>query len=266
MTPPATTPAGREAAGRARPAPAVASGHRRSITQGPAPRSSRRVSGPVSRAAMAAPATVPAWRPGAVPKRLVIEPSRVGERALERLRALPDSRWLDRLVRGRAWIPVLGVMLVGIVFMQVEVLKLGAGIGRSIQQTEALQSRNELLREQVTTLADDQRIERLAAGQGMVMPAPGDIGFLSARGVDPRRAVGSVRAPNPSGFLTLLSNNASVTRTPVPPGAQPGTGGTAAAGSSGASPAAASPGPTAATAPTPGSVTPTSTTPSTTGG
>jgi len=76
---------------------------------------------------------------------------------------------------------VLGVMLAGIVAMQVEVLKLGASMGRAIERGTALQSTNELLRASVATLADDQRIERIAASRGMVMPSPAGVGFLSAR-------------------------------------------------------------------------------------
>ncbi len=77
----------------------------------------------------------------------------LGARAARFIRALPDHRVLDRVVRGRAWILILGVMLAGIVAMQVEVLKLGASIGRSIEQSTALQSRNELLRASVASLS-----------------------------------------------------------------------------------------------------------------
>ncbi len=121
------------------------------------------------------------------------------------VRALPDHPLLDRIVRGRAWIPLLGVMLAGIVAMQVEVLKLGASMGRAIEQGTALQSRNELLRANVATLADDQRIERLAAGMGMVMPAPTEVGFLSVRPENPRRAAANIHEPDPSAFLSSLS-------------------------------------------------------------
>src|SRR5207248_1488188 len=79
------------------------------------------------------------------------------------------------------WIPVLGIMLAGIVAMQVEVLKLNAGIGRSMQQTTQLNARNEVLRASVAQLSDDQRIESVAARMGMIMPAPSAVGFLSAR-------------------------------------------------------------------------------------
>jgi hypothetical protein len=95
-------------------------------------------------------------------------------------------------------------MLAGIVAMQVEVLKLGANMGRSIDQGTALQSRNELLRASVATLGDDQRIERLAAGMGMVMPAPAEIGFLSHHRSDAVRAARGIHAPDTSTFLTSL--------------------------------------------------------------
>jgi hypothetical protein len=106
-------------------------------------------------------------------------------------------------------------MLVGIVAMQIEVLKLGASTGRSIDRASALQSRNELLRASVASLADDQRIERLAAGLGMVMPAPAEVGFLTRRAGDAARAARSIHAPDPTTFLASLSAlAASATQTP----------------------------------------------------
>jgi hypothetical protein len=102
-------------------------------------------------------------------------------------------------------------MLVGIVAMQVEVLKLGASMGRAIERGTALQSTNELLRENVAALADDQRIERLAAARGMVMPAPAGVGFLSARsGQDVQRAVANIHAPSAPTFLALTTTNGAV--------------------------------------------------------
>ena len=90
----------------------------------------------------------------------------LGMRALAVVRSLPEHSLIDRLVRGRAWIPVLGVLLAGIVAMQVEVLKLGNDVGRSVQRSTTLQAQNEVLQASVASLNDDQRIERLAAGHG----------------------------------------------------------------------------------------------------
>src|SRR5205085_833946 len=180
MTPTATTPAGRSASGTRHSADARSPrtprqpdpGVRRTPRQPGTPRKPgtpripRRVSGPATGRVREAPVATRIARP---------------RRRAAFLRDLPDHPLLDRLVRGRAWIPLLGVMLAGIVAMQVEVLKLGASIGRSIERSTALQSRNELLRESVASLADEQRIERLASGLGMVMPTPGAVGFLAAR-------------------------------------------------------------------------------------
>jgi hypothetical protein len=136
----------------------------------------------------------------------------LGARAIAFVRALPDHPWLDRAVRGRAWIAILGVMLAGIVAMQVEVLKLGASIGRSIQRSTTLQARNEQLRATVGSLDDDQRIEAMAAKHGMVMPAPDSVGFLSAgQARHVSRVLAGIRAPDAGMFLALTTNNGSVT-------------------------------------------------------
>jgi hypothetical protein len=111
---------------------------------------------------------------------------------------------------------LLGVLLVGIVAMQVEVLKLGASMGRSIQRGGALKSRNELLRASVASLTDPQRIESLAAQQGMVMPAPIGVGLLSVRsGSNPQRAIANLHAPNPAAFVTQSTTNGAVAVNPT---------------------------------------------------
>jgi cell division protein FtsL len=131
-------------------------------------------------------------------------------RALAVVRSLPEHSLVDRLVRGRAWIPVIGVLLVGIVAMQVEVLKLGTNVGRLLQRTTALQSQNESLQASVASLGDDQRIEQLAAGMGMVMPAPTTITFLrAAPGRDPGRALANLHPPDAATFAGELAAQAA---------------------------------------------------------
>ena len=177
-----TTPAGGRSANR---------------TRTPPQRIPRRVSGPATGRARVA-ATPPARAAGRTHVRTF-------------LRGLPDHALLDRLVRGRAWIPLLGVMLAGIVAMQVEVLKFGATIGRAIQRGSVLSVQNQQLRASVATLADEQRVEGLAANMGMVMPPPTAVGFLSARGAaDVGRALAGIRTPNASSFLVASTTNGSV--------------------------------------------------------
>src|ERR1700729_2875909 len=170
------TPAGRAtpgAAGRATPsAPgrATSSAPGRATPRAPGrvtPRAPRRVSGPL-RGRLAPPRpTTRARRPANAPRL----PLTV--RAVEFVRGVPDHSLLDRILRGRTWIALLGLMLVGIVAMQVEVLKLGASEGRALTQSAALQSKNEALRASVASESAEQRIEQLAAARyGMVMPDP----------------------------------------------------------------------------------------------
>ena len=86
----------------------------------------RRISGP----------THPPARPRAVPA------PRQGTGVFERLRGLPDHRVIDRLLRGRVWICFVGVALMGIVAMQVSLLKLNSGIGRAVETTSTLERQN----------------------------------------------------------------------------------------------------------------------------
>jgi hypothetical protein len=129
-------------------------------------------------------------------------------RGLLVIRGLPEHTLLDRIVRGRAWIPLLGVLLVGIVAMQVEILKLGTGMGRWIERSSSLSTKNEALQANVAGLMDDQRIERLAAKMGMVMPDPTAVSFLSAQ-PGAARAVANIHAPDPSVFTAESANQAA---------------------------------------------------------
>ncbi len=223
MTPPAATSARGKAAPERRRL-------RQAPRQAPRPASPRRVSGPLrGRAARAS--SQPLTRPA--PRQRAGRP--IGARVAAFARSLPDHRLLDRLIRGRVWIPLLGVMLAGIVAMQVEVLKLGASMGRSLELNTALSARNASLRESVASLGDDQRIEQLAAGMGMVMPPPQAIGFLPLRsGADAARAAAAnIHQPDSASFLSLASSNgAVVTPTNLAAWNQSGTTSTSTAASS----------------------------------
>jgi cell division protein FtsL len=112
------------------------------------------------------------------------------------------GKLLDRIVRGRAWIPVLGLLLVGIVGMRVEVLKLGSSVGTEMQQASQLQSANAVMLKQVSALSNNGRIEQLAEKRGMVMPGPLDMHFVQASGaVNVNRAIADIREPSPATFL-----------------------------------------------------------------
>ncbi|MDQ6604970.1 MAG: hypothetical protein M3Z06_00310, partial [Actinomycetota bacterium] len=162
-------------------------------------------------------------------------------RVLAAIRALPDHPLLDRVVRGRTWIAVLGVMLAGIVAMQIEVLKLGASIGRSLQSGTSLQSRNEQLRASVAQLGDDQRIERLAAAMGMVMPAPDGVGFVSVGPATVKQAIANIHQPDTQAFLSLSVPNGAVTGASPAPGTLGASAATTGSLSAAGSPSASTP-------------------------
>ncbi len=216
MTPPAATTAGRGTTIK-RPSTGSASGggHRRRLWRGAAPKAPRRVSGPQpartagSTAAPARPRQTPTpARPRSASRRRArsARTAPLSLRALGFVQSLPDRALVDRLVRGRAWIPLLGVMLAGIVAMQVELLKLNSTIGHGIDRSATLQSQNEQLRASVAGLADDQRIEGLAAKMGMIMPSPDNVVFVAPRGgTDVQQALGAMRAPDASAQATLLA-------------------------------------------------------------
>jgi len=134
-----------------------------------APRHPRRVSGPVAR-------PVPAYAGGAHAL-----PRRGSTGVLERLRALPEHRLVDRLLRGRAWIWLIGIMLGGIVAMQVSLLGLNSGISRAVEESTTLERRNAALEASLAQLSSGERIQAAALAEGMVTPPAGEVGYLTAR-------------------------------------------------------------------------------------
>src|SRR5579884_1358233 len=122
----------------------------------------------------------------------------------------------------------------------------------SPQRTPTLQSQNESLQARVATLADDQRIERLAAGMGMVMPTAGMLTFEPAhRQGQLGRAIANIHAPDPSAFAANLASQIAKAAliTPAAPatsGANQASGSTSAAGTGGTAAAAGGAGTTTA--------------------
>ena len=175
MTPPAATAAARSAprrpAAQTRPAPKRPPSPRRTAParprRSPAPRVARRVSGPARPRAAARPGLAVAGAPLAL--RLV------GFTA-----TLPDRRLVERLTRGRGWIALIGALLIGLVAMQVSLLKLNAGIGTAVQRASDLERRNGELRAEVSRLSAGERIQDKAIELGMVMPPAGGIRYLDA--------------------------------------------------------------------------------------
>jgi hypothetical protein len=137
------------------------------VRTSPAPRHARRVSGPVPR-----PRPVPAGAP----------PLRRGSTGVfERIRALPETRLVDSLLRGRVWIWLIGILLGGIVAMQVSLLKLNAGISNAVTTTSTLERQNADIEAEIARLSSIERVRETATADDMVTPAPGAVSFLHVR-------------------------------------------------------------------------------------
>ena len=108
-------------------------------------------------------------------------------------------RVLDALLSGRGWIALIGVLLTGIVFLNVGLLQMNRGIARDAERASALRRENARLRLDVARLASSERIQAAAARLGLVLPAPGEVRYLKARPeLDARRAAKRITEPNPA--------------------------------------------------------------------
>jgi hypothetical protein len=118
----------------------------------------------------------------------------IGSHAFRAGLSLPDSRVLDRLMRGRAWIVLIGVLLIGLVGINVSLLKLNAEAGRNAETVKALRIQNTQLRARVSRLASAERLERAGRDLGLAMSIAGRVRYLSVRSADPRKAARAIRS------------------------------------------------------------------------
>jgi hypothetical protein len=94
------------------------------------------------------------------------------------------------MTRGRAWIGVLGVLLVGIVALNVITLSFAASAGKIDQNTQALSQENSILRGRDAQRSGTARVRHDASAQGLVMPSADQVRYLQA---SPQDVVTAVR-------------------------------------------------------------------------
>jgi hypothetical protein len=172
--------------------PAPARSHRRTHSRRAI--AARRVSGPVSRRMVAAPVAAPAL------------PRRGTTGLFARVRALPEHRVVDRLLRSRLWIWALGALLGGIVTMQVSLLKLNSGISRAVETTTTLERQNAELEMSIARLSAPERIDEGAQALGLVLPPAGEVSYLTPGPQDAERAVRRMQPPSDAA-QALLANH-----------------------------------------------------------
>ena len=137
----------------------------------------------------------PAARAVAAPRPLPRSPfGPLADRAAEAVCTVRDSPLVDRLVRGQGWIALLGVLLIGLVGLNVSLLKLNAQNGRSAEVARDLRIQNAKLRGSVSRLGSSDRLQEAARNAGLVMPTPQMVNYLTAHPrSDGRRAAKNVR-------------------------------------------------------------------------
>jgi cell division protein FtsL len=160
------------------------------------------------------------------------------------------ARVLDALLSGRGWIALIGVLLTGIVFFNVDLLQMNRDIARDAEKASALRRENARLHREVARLASSERIQEAAARLGLVLPAPGEVRYLKARReVDARRAAKRITAPD--GSFVPPAPTATAPDQTLPPAATT-MGGTTTTAPPGTTPAPATTTPPAGTASPPG--------------
>jgi hypothetical protein len=115
----------------------------------------------------------PARRPGGQ-----LIPIAVGTAAA--VRSLPDSGLVVRLTRGRVWIGVLGVLLAGIVGLNVVTLSLAASAGHVEENIQALEKENGMLRNRDAQRSGVARVRHDAAAIGLSVPRVDAIAAIHA--------------------------------------------------------------------------------------
>ena len=94
--------------------------------------------------------------------------------------ARPGGRILDRLVRGRAWVLVVGGLLAGVVFLNLHLLQVNRDIAATSERAAELRRDSADLRMDVARLGSTERIREEGERLGLGMPAPEDVTYVEA--------------------------------------------------------------------------------------
>lgn len=104
------------------------------------------------------------------------------------VRQLPDSGLIVRLTRGRAWIAVLGVLLTGIVAVNVATLSFAAALGHVENNVQALEKENSLLRARDAQRSGAARVRSEASALGLAAAPTDQVSRVKASPHDVRVA------------------------------------------------------------------------------
>ena len=108
------------------------------------------------------------------------------------VRDLSESSLIVRLTRGRSWIALLGVLLTGIVALNVVILSLNAGAGVTGERIDEFERQNSILRAELAETLSRENVEAEAAAIGMYRPKAKDVTNLHAGDGDAKAAASAL--------------------------------------------------------------------------
>src|SRR3954471_7216457 len=127
--------------------------------------------------------------------------------AFQRISRIPHYRAVDRVLRSRGCIWLIGLLLGGIVAMQVSLLRLNSGISRAVQTQSTLEQQNMALQSAIAELTSGERVTVAAAGGEMVDPPAGQTRYLTAHpATDPARAARRYKPPS-ARAIAIMNNH-----------------------------------------------------------
>jgi hypothetical protein len=100
------------------------------------------------------------------------------------VRQLPDSSLIVRMTSGRLWIGVLGVLLAGIVAVNVVTLSIAASAGHVEQNIAALEQENPILSSRDAKRSGAARVRHDAGALGLNTASSDQIGYVQASARD----------------------------------------------------------------------------------
>lgn len=199
MSPPPAATAARAA--RSRPARRI-SGPARPASRSPV-RAMASGAAALRAPAITAPARLPRPRPG-VRRRVPLHWQLSS--ALARALRLAGERVMGRLSHGRTWIGIVAFALIGIVSMQLWLLKLNTGIGRALVHEATLQRENAALSIEDSNAASWESVEAHASRLSMVSVSPTSLRFHRYSRADVGLAASALRSDRPSSSLAASAS------------------------------------------------------------
>ena len=107
---------------------------------------------------------------------------------------LADSGLVLRLTRSRLWIGLLGMLLVGIVALNVVALSFSSSSSAVARQSDELNRQNSALRAQIATQLSSEQVQAAATRLGLSLVSPGSIRYVRHSDDDAVTAAKRLRA------------------------------------------------------------------------